>query len=47
MIIKATKDETEGFRLSQEKSIAQAEKDAKATSKGSRKTTLPFLEIKS
>lgn len=48
MIIKTSQEDTKekGFRLTEEKTIKQFEKEAAATRKGSRKETLPFHEIK-
>lgn len=46
MITSQTTKDEKGFRLEEEKSIAKTEKEAAATRKGSRKATLPYMEIK-
>lgn len=45
MIVNQTKDEDSGFRLSKEESVAQAEKEAKRSSKGKREAILPYMEL--
>ncbi len=45
MITKQTSDDPEGFRVAKEQSIAQTEKEATKSSKGSRTATLPYEEL--